>query len=499
MNARWIAAFALLALPAAASAQDPRPDADSVWRSGDRQAARVLYLERLGDDGSDAVALFRLGLIARWNGRPQESIEWFDRLLAIHADDRDARVARAHAVAATGDLEAAIAATDSILDRHPDDVAALDARARFAERERDMDHALRLWRRALALDPANGAARAGLAGSLRRQGRALEARREVAVALAAAPDDADVRATSDYIERQFRPTVRSAVTIENDTDGNLVTGVSAGAFFYAADRLAVRTDAWTRNAGLRESAADLIATGAQIGVTFDAPSGWTFGAAVGANRSGDPAARTSPALSAFASTPADRTTRLAVGGSRTPLDHTLPQIRNRVVVTEATASVEASSGRDWDFNAVAGVATFDARASDEQNRRISVTTAVRRRLTDRFAITLSARVFGFDRDIDGGFFDPDAFGLIDAAIAWHHEPARWLLDAEVAPGIQRIGSHATTTGAVRAAASATWQPRPGRQITLRGTVANTGFQQLSADSGGTYRYASAALSFSWWF
>jgi hypothetical protein len=52
---------------------------------------------------------------------------------------------------------------------------------------------------------------------------------------------------------------------------------------------------------------------------------------------------------------------------------------------------------------------------------------------------------------------------------------------------------------VRATASAAWQIRPGRQLTLRGTFANTGLQQLSDVDGGAYRYTSIGIGFAWWF
>jgi hypothetical protein len=247
------------------------------------------------------------------------------------------------------------------------------------------------------------------------------------------------------------------------------------------------------------AAADVTARGASVGVAFDSPSGWTFGAAAGGTGSNDPSGVTSAALSAFAATPANRAAVFTVNASRTPLDYTLPLVRNRVVMTEGVVSVEARRGRDWDFGAAAGVATYDVRASGRDSRRISFRTTARRRLNDRFAILLGARALGFDRDLNGGFFDPDAYGLVDVAVVWHHEPSGWLLDAEVAPGIQRIGSAGRTTGALRATASVAWQIRPGRELTARGTFANAGLQQLGDVDGGAYRYASFGIGFAWWF
>lgn len=491
--------MAILMSPAVLAAQAVRPAADSAWSRGDRDSARSLYLVSLAQDRTDAVALFRLGLMAGWAGRQEESITWFDRLLALHPGDRDARTARARALAAGGDIHSAIAAIDSILVDYPDETEALVARARFALWQRDSRLAHHLLSRAIELDPENGSAFLGLATALRQQGRPVEAARAIERASELAPEDADVHAERDRIRAQTNPRIRSVLAIEDDSDGNGVVTVSGTAGFRPVETIAIRADAWTRSAGLSEVATRASAGGVMVGLSVEAPSGWSFGAAAGAAGSNTPGDAPLGAVSAVVTTPRERSAVLTVSAARSPLDYTLPLIRNRVTVTEAGAAVSLRTARDWDLEGSVSVATYDVRSNDLYNHRVAVKAALRRRLTDRLALALGANGFGFDRDIDGGFFDPDLYALVDASLEWRAELPEWTLEAAVAPGLQQAGRTGKASGAVRTSSGATWRLRPGREISLRAVFANTGFEQLNGQADGGYRYAAAVASFTWWF
>lgn len=498
MRIRHVVLFAILVLPPGAAAQTARTAADSAWVRGDRIAARDLYLISVAQDRGDAVALFRLGLMANWDGRPDESIRWLDRLILLRPDDRDARVARARALAARGRLDEAVAAADSLLAAWPDEIGAITARARFAGWQRDFDRALHLWRRAFDLDSSSIEIRAGYAAALRQQGNTIAARRVIAPARSVAVDP-DVIAEVERIESQLRPRVRSSVVVEEDSDGNGIVTVSAGTALRAVGPLAVSADGWRRRAGLDVATADASVTGARFAVSIDALAGWLASAGMGATLADEPGADPLMAWSASLTSPRSAAAVVTVNGVRTPLDYTLPLVRNEVVMTEATASIRARRGRNWDFGVSAGIADFDVRRTGESNHRYAVSGSVNRRLSDAFRLEGGARAFGFDRDINGGFFDPDVYALFDAGLGWSGEAGPWRFDTVLAPGVQRIGRDGPLTGAVRSSAAVAWQLGPGRQVGLRGTFANTGLQQISEQTAGAYRYGAIALSLSWWF
>lgn len=118
-------------VPAGGLSAQARTAADSAFSRGDRPVARRLYLERLKREPDDATALFRLALLSNRDGRYRESVGWLDLLLRIQPEDREAKVARARAMAALGDVHGAVAIIDSVLAAWPADVGALQAKARF--------------------------------------------------------------------------------------------------------------------------------------------------------------------------------------------------------------------------------------------------------------------------------------------------------------------------------------------------------------------------------
>jgi tetratricopeptide (TPR) repeat protein len=494
-------AFSLLSISVITSglAAQTAVAADSAWRRGDRDEARRLYVARLVDHPTDATALFRLAQLCGWEQRHRESIVWLDRLLSIHPEDREARVARARSIAALGDLTAARAIVDSVLDGHPGDVGALQTRARFMAWGGDLAGSERTWRHALALDDRNAETITGLAQAMRWQGRLAEAWQTIEPVLRADPANGDARVEADWIAGAFRPRIRSGVVTEHDSDGNLVSSLSAGAAGRPIDRIEVHADFWLRDAVLRAAAErSLVAKGGLMGVRWEAPAGWTFDGAVGLSSSGDgQSSRT--ALSAAATTPRRNRAVLNVALTRTPFDYTVPLVENGVTVDEAAVRLDYRADRDWTFAAALGIARFDVARIDSTSRRTSTQLAVTRRISDPFSLVVGLRTFGFDRDLAGGFFDPDFYGIADATLEWRKEVRRWALEADAAPGVQEIGGGGALSGALRAAASASWSVRPGRRIVLRAVWANTGLQPLSTDAGGSYRYRSISLSTNWWF
>jgi tetratricopeptide (TPR) repeat protein len=485
----------LLLLPATASAQANA--ADSAWVRGDRAHARRLYESRLAAHPTDATALLRLAILAGWEGERAQSLAYYDRLLHLAPGDREVIVARARTLATLGRFAEADAIVDSVLAAHPTDVAALQAAARFAAWDGDLGRSEDLLRTALAQDSLNNDTRAQLAQTLRWQGRVEAAYAVIRPALERGSPDEEVRVQHDHAAQSLKPHVRSIIGYEDDSDGNSITTLAVSAGTRLAMGVDVRADGYLRTAGLDATTAAAAARGIMTSLALHTTQGWLIEAGLGASTTDQANARTRAMLGATVSTPRRSRTALTFSAARSALDYTAPQVRNDVSATEGRMNVDVRASRDWTLAFNAGWTHYDARRTQEENRRLAAQAQVRRRLPDPFALILGVRTFGFDRDVGGGYFDPDFYGLADVTLAGLREGRHWTVEGEVAPGLQRIGREGDVTGALRAWAEVSWVLRPGRRIGVRGTYANTGLQQL-AGAGSGYRYTSAQLNLQWW-
>jgi len=493
---RWVVALALLSLRALpASAQS----ADSAWAHRDHAAARRLYQARLAADSSDTVALFRLAQMEAWAGRHKQSLAWIEQLIRVAPADLEARAARARCLAALGRFDDGLALADSMLNAQPGSVVALQTRARFAFWNGEAARSEMLWQRALLVDPDNVETRIGLSAALRRLGRSDEAAAMIAPARTRAPADADVRDEADRVASLLRPRLRSAAGRETDSDGNAVLTWLLSAAAPAAPGVQLRADAYIRDAEIESAVSRSVTTrGATAAASLDL-RGWRLETAAGASASSAQGAGTLPALAVSLATPRNTRAVASLALSRTPWDYTVPMAENLVVVDEVRLDVDWLLDRRWSAQLTGGIARFDVRRQNLGNRRWSAQGRVLHTLGDRVALGLGARAFGFDRDLSGGYYDPDFYGLADARLALRLGTGRWALDADVAPGVQQAGRGADLQAALHAAGELSFSVRPGRRIGLRTVWANTGLNQLSPGAVSSYHYAAATLTLGWWF
>ncbi|MDH3495845.1 MAG: tetratricopeptide repeat protein [Gemmatimonadota bacterium] len=131
MRSRLRTIVLLALLPFAPPALRAQEDANRAWDAGDVETAWRLYSARLAEDSSDVRALHRLGLIAAWAGRYDQSLALFDRLLRLAPANREAVVDRARVRAWQGHTADAVRALDTLLAAAPDYLPALEARAQF--------------------------------------------------------------------------------------------------------------------------------------------------------------------------------------------------------------------------------------------------------------------------------------------------------------------------------------------------------------------------------
>lgn len=167
--------------------------ADIAWRAGETERAVTLYLTRLERNPADDVALHRVALAWAWDERYEESLELFDRLLAVSPADLDARVDRARVRAWSGDIDTALNDLEELLGEHPQFTAALEARATFEAWAGRYEEAVSSYDQLLAIAPDNAAARRQQAKVLSWASRYDASRALYDSVLAAEPGDIEAR------------------------------------------------------------------------------------------------------------------------------------------------------------------------------------------------------------------------------------------------------------------------------------------------------------------
>ena len=483
-----------------AHAQARMAAADSLWRRGEFRAAGQLYAERLHADPSDAVAQHRLGILALRDQRWPDAFAMLGPLLEQHPGDSEVRVSLARVHLGMGDVGKAIAIVDSILNARPDDVGALQARGQFAERVGRMIEAESFWRRAFELDPHDADTRLGLARALRRQGRHAAAREILQPALLGSPYE-DILAEEARIAQAMRPRSRLTLVFEDDTDGNAVGTLVAAAGTRIASHVDVRADAYIRAARLDlGAAADYSARGASVTVWTQREPGWAFQMSAGAATSSVAGAVTTPSWAAAVSSPGRNAVAATIAVTQGAWDYTVPLMRQRVTLSEWSVDGRWIARRDWTVTGTLAAGVLEGDMSGRTNRRWRVSGALAHDIpATPLSLGVAWRSFGFREDADDGYFDPDFYGVLEFSGRAYQETTRWTLEAEVAPGRQRITSAGATSGSLRATGAAAYLFRPGRQLRVSATWANSGLQQISAGPGTAYRYTSIGFALAWWF
>jgi Flp pilus assembly protein TadD len=499
-RSRWPFVAFLVGLVAApvSGQQSVAQRADSAWTRGDHRLAERLYRTRLEAQPDDATALHRLVLIGLRRSAFDECDALLGRLLVLAPNDSEVQVTRARLTAARGNLKGARAIVDSILSVKPADVGALQARGLFLGRDADRTGSERAWRQALTLDPANLDSRLGLARALRQQGRHAAA----AEILHAVPPDStyrDLLDELDWIEVGLGARATTTFVYEDDSDGNAIATLVMNGAMRPAGHLEIRAGAYVRDAELSGSVRQRTARGANVSVWTQVEPGWTFLASAGGATSDADDAVSLPAWGFAVGTPARNRIAATISVAETPFDVTAITTDNRVSYREVALDGRWSPSRSWLLQVEAGAARFEADASGQSNERWRSQAELVRRLNDLFGIALAGRAFGFADDFNDGYFDPDFYGVGEIAARLRREARHWIVDGEIAPGIEQIGSAGDAAGSLRAKAGVTYLLRPGRQFRVNLVYANSGIQQLSPTGGGDYRYASAGISILWRF
>ncbi len=419
-----------------------------------------------------------------WSDRPREAIPWYEKHLALHPDDLEARRGLARAYSWDDRVEDAGREYAALAQENPQDVEALTGIARMeAWRGNDSAAASRA-EEILALDPGNTEAKRILANAQNRRGRHREAERLYDELLAADPSDEEARvgrararywmgegtqALEDLDGMETRDARELRAAIEEPSPG---TGSFGMSWFTDVDeqdldtvwgRLDVVPDPqWTASGEVRRDVATEPGSGDIRFLRFLAGGAHRF------NRSWDvhaygtvgtiesdqdvPAGeglivprvdveRTLGLWDAWATwTPWDWT-RFDLGYARVPIETPKALARG---ITIDLATLGARRRLDDRFTLV-GAGAFGSYSDD--NERLSGALSLETRPVLRWPVTLivGGQALKFDRTVDHGYYNPETYDVfygeldVDTAVtSWLHVDAFGRISSERENGDDRF-------------------------------------------------------------
>lgn len=525
------AACACLLILALADHAPGQTAADSAWDAGDLDTARELYAERLANDSTDARALFRLALIHGWNQDHDRSLALLDRLLDVAPSD-DARLARARVLAWANRFDQARGVYDRLLEEDPDNVRALLGLARLLSWTDRLDSARTVYRRVLELDDGSLEARAGLARTSGYAGEVREAERRWRAIVETDPDNVEARVglgqalrwqgrdaaalpylrhaleldpRSSTTRRELRlvraalgPSVAPAFAYEWDSDDNAIRTLAGYGTWNPVPRFRLRIDLYRRAATLGTLIPEpRRTTGGSVTAQLHLRPGWRLAGSAGGTAPELAGVDATTTFAVVVATPPHLPLRPSLRIAREAVDYTAVLMANRVVYDQLRLNLGARLGR-WTVQGAASTAWYESLGTSAGNRRLGATAAATRSVAPWLDLGGRFRAFGFDRDLNLGYFDPDLYALLEAPASASAQLGDMVATLSVAPGIQQVTTGGAPDPAFSTAAEVAWRPGPEREASVRVFYAANGASPF-ADVADDYRYFALNLDLRWVF
>jgi len=498
-----------------------------AWR-GDPHAA-VAAVEQIIDAHPDYLPAYRaLAQFASWSGEFEVALLAYDRVLEVTPDDRSIGRDRARMLAWAkrfdqasaafarlaardpSDLEALLGlaqvlgwggAFDSsetvyreVLVRDPDNIEAKRGLARVLGWSGDLEGAERAWRAVLSDQPDDVPALVGLAQTYRWQARPGDAYDVIEHAHRLSPGDRDVETERAWTLAALAPHVAPAVIYEGDSDDNEIRSLVIRGDWHLRPRLNIGAELLARDARSRADPRGFWR--AIITTRVHAALGWAFTAGLGVSDNESPTTSgTVPELRAEIASPSHLRTAGTLLFRSGSLGATAQIINNGVEIREWSLSMRHEPGRRWNLLGSVSQASFDGSAP---NSRFGGSVGVTRRVGRPWTFGATLLAFGFENDLDDGYFDPDFYSLVEVGTRWLTELGSFVAIAEIAPGVQRIGSDGSLEAAARGSARIAYLAGPGREIGLSFAFSSTGLNSF-ATGNADYRYRQLILSGTWAF
>jgi tetratricopeptide (TPR) repeat protein len=498
----------------------------TAW-SGDIEDALGELGELLDEHPDHPPALEATARFLAWSGQYDASLSSYERLLAIAPDNADARRGQATALSSASRFDAARVVYDSLLVENPGDLDARLGLARVLAFSDDLDGseaeyrtiladrpgeigalqglgrtlswAGRLadgedaYRYALAEDPEDVTTLLALGQNLRWQGRDAAALELIQAANELSPSSVDARLRLTELETDLAPQGRPSLIIEDDSDGNHMVTTRVRALWHPVPRLELAADVYQRD--LEHNALTRTAVGLEVTGSFFVDPGWTVRAGLGGSENDGTAKNSFTAWRVGLSSPSRNPVQGTVTVASSALDATAALVERGVQLDQVTASGRWIPASGWRLDGSLGLATFQGSV---ENGRTNVAFSATKRLGRVWTVGGGFRTFGFDDDLNEGYFDPDFYGIVELTGRWLHTPDRWTFLVEFAPGLQQVTSEGDPAGAFRASTRAGYQFARGKEVSVGAGYSSAGLQSFSTGASD-YRYTAVILSASWVF
>jgi tetratricopeptide (TPR) repeat protein len=452
--------------------------ADSLWGEGDYPAAQREYLLVLHQNPGNVRALYRLGILASWDGRLDSALALLRDARELEPMEPDVRLHEARVLSWQGRYQEALVRFDSLLVELPQRRDFRVARAQTLAWAGQNRPAERAYRALLAEDSADAEALIGLAQLLLWQGRASEAETYNTRALAVVPDNRTARDLAPQIRAIRRPRTEAALGFSHDSDHNTSWWQSLDGSVRVAPGIRVSGSVKAYQAG------DPQQHGSRV--SGEAGAGWDHGnlgvsAALGGRRLASDLGGNHGIATwrVSASLRISSNVGLGAGYAHYSFDETAFLISSLLKLDELLADGDLVLGRELSL----GIGTGYASLSDG-NRRSSLVFNLTRQLGPRFAAGGFARGMWYDRKATG-YFSPDRLLLAElrgiGGYGWH----QWSVRVTVAAGLQQAGTFGTTDPEWHLEARLARRWAAANELALSGGISNSA---LGSTSGAFHYY-----------
>lgn len=465
-----------------------------AW-AGDPGAAVSVQEKLLVRVPGDRAAWRSLARYLAWAARLGEAIAIYDSLVNADPSDRESRLGLAVALSWSDRLDSAALVYEALLAENRVDREALAGLARVAGWSSDLVKAEEFWKRALALDPHDPALLAGLGQTLRWQGRPAAALPVLEQAVELGPRDEAARQELLLARRSLAPRLSPRLLYESDSDANRILTGSVSFATQATRHWGLAAELYGRTTSIADTPLEAAAWGGLVEILASLEPGWNLSGGIGVSGADAPDAKPIFAVRTRFASPSRHRFGGSIAFNRRALDESAPLILNDVRVTLGEVELRAEPRRDW---AVRGGGSFGEFDGSEPNQRLEGHASVVRTLTPNWRVGVYLSAFGFEKDLDDGYFDPSFYGIAAVGVEWRKMFGPVRTGVVATPGVQQIGIGGETSVSGRGIGYAAFELAPGRELAVRATYNSTGLNRLGSGDGG-YRYFSAAVSGSWVF